>query len=384
VRIVVTGLIAQYPFGGVIWDYLHYLLGFQALGHEVYYLEDSGMWPYSVEGRTYGPDCTPNVASLAKILGRFSLGSHWVYRDGASGRYFGAGEEAARELVRASDVLVNVSGAADLSRYEPGSCLWVYLDQDPMFTQVGLLSKPAALDAVRRHHCHFTLGLCLGQPDCLVPDAGILWRKTLPPVSLEHWPFVPDPPSLGYTSILNWCSYDPCVWRGRRYGQKDREFWRFRRLPKASRRLLTMAMGEGPGAHRPTAALQALGWEILEPQEAVPDEESYQRFISSSRAEWSVAKEGYVRSRSGWFSGRTACYLASGRPAIVQDTGWSRFLPSGAGLFAFRRLRDCLAAMEAIEEEYLKHRVAARRIAQRYLEAASVCRELLLEAGRPR
>ncbi|CAF0703102.1 hypothetical protein [Candidatus Methylacidithermus pantelleriae] len=382
-RIVVTGLIAQYPFGGVIWDYLHYLLGFRGLGHEVWYLEDSGAWPYDPIAQTYVADGRRNAARLQEILQKFGLGCHWVYRDGSTNRYWGAGEEVARDLVRNADLLVNVSGAAYLAGYEQGGCLWVYLDQDPLFTQVRLLTDARAAEGVLRHHCHFTLGLCVGRSGCLVPEAGLVWRKTLPPVALECWPFATEPPQLGYTTIMNWASYLPCFWQGMSFGQKDREFWRFRELPRLSRRVLTIAMGQGIGKRRPTQLLQELGWEIVEPDCVVPDEEKYQAFIRLSLAEWSVAKEGYVRSSSGWFSGRTACYLASGRPAIVEDTGWSEELPSGEGLFAFRTLEDCVGAMEAVESDYDSHRQKARVIAENYFEARRVCQELILEAGRP-
>jgi hypothetical protein len=382
-KIVVTGLLAQYPFGGVTWDYIQYLLGFRALGHEVWYLEDSGVWPYDPVDQTYTEDCSRNVAALAQIMADFDLADRWIYRNGANGQFYGLGDSVARELLAHADVVANVSGAALLQDYELGSSHLMFLDGDPMFTQLGLVdeTKPDYAANLRRYHSHFSFGLNIGQPDCLVPTGGIVWRPTVQPISLAHWPVAPQPPQRGYTTVMNWASYAPKAWQGHIYGQKDLEFQKFLDLPKYSPVTFELAMGQGPGRTRPTEKLRELGWTILEPDEIVPDYRRYHDFISDSRAEWSVAKHGYVQSRSGWFSCRTACYLAAGRPAVVQDTGWSRYLPDEGGVLPFRSIEECVAQIERIEKDYSQHQRLARALAEERFSAEKVCAALLRDAG---
>ena len=382
-RILVSGLLAQYAFGGVIWDYVQYILGFRALGHEVWYVEDTGEWPYNTELQTFTEDCTANVAALKALMEEFGLRDRWIYRNGANGQFFGATEAEARELVRTADLFANVSGAAHMDDFDFGGCHRMFLDGDPMFNQIDLLD-PAKDQAarLRAYDSLFTFGLNVGAADCRVPTGGLDWKKTVQPVALDHWPVLPDPPLRGLSTVMNWASYAPREWNGETWGQKDLEFRRFLDLPRAvPQESFVLAMGQGPKRQRPTELLREKGWTILEPNEAVPDHRSYRDFLATSKGEWSVAKHGYVQSRSGWFSCRTACYLAAGRPAIVQETGWSRHLPSGDGLFAFVTEADVAAAAAELNRDYAHHRRAARRLAEEHFEAGKVCRDLLVQAG---
>ena len=180
---------------------------------------------------------------------------------------------------------------------------------------------------------------------------------------------------------MNWASYAPIEWEGKRYGQKDLEFERFKQLPKHTPQRLEMAMGQGIGSKRPTEELRALGWIILEAGDVLPDHRSYHEFLRTSKAEWSVAKHGYVAARTGWFSCRTACYLALGRPAVVQETGWSEFIPAGDGLLAFSTLDEAVDAIADINDHYSEHQAAARALAEQFFEAKKVCADLLTQAG---
>jgi hypothetical protein len=383
VRIVITGLLGQYSFGGVIWDYVQYLMGFRDLGHDVWYLEDSGAWPYDPINKTISADCTYNVRFLEGMMREFGFGDRWIYRNGADGKFHGAGEAVARDLIKHADLLLNVSSAGWLRDYEFGVRHQMFIDGDPMFCQVGLLDPAHRdyADRVRAHDSHFTFGLNVGGWDTLVPETGIAFKKTVQPIALECWPFADDPPEDRYTTVMNWASYEPKEWQGRLYGQKDLEFEKFKALPQSTPQRLVMAMGMGVGAKRPTQELRDLGWQILEADEAVPDHHAYRRFLSTSKAEWSVAKHGYVAGRTGWFSCRTACYLAAGRPALVQETGWTRHLPSGEGVLAFTHLEDICRGMEDINRRYDVHRRAARRLAEEYFDARKVCDDLLVQAG---
>ena len=382
-RIVVTGLLAQYAFGGVTWDYIHYLLGFRSLGHDVWYLEDSGSWPYDPVRETYSDDCSYNVNYLRIMMAQFDLGDRWIYRNGADGVFHGAGEKAARDLIKTGDLLVNVSSAGWLRDYEFGVKHQMFIDGDPMFCQVGLLDPKNADYAarVRAHDSQFTFGLNIGGPGCLAPETGIRWKKTVQPVALDQWPLQKTETLDRFTTVMNWSSYPPIEWQGKIYGQKDLEFEKFKTLPSRTPQHLEMAMGKGIGDQRPIKELQALGWTILEAGQVLPDHRSYRDFLATSKAEWSVAKHGYVAGRTGWFSCRTACYLALGRPAIVQETGWSDYLPAGDGLLTFTNLDEAVAAIDDINEHYAEHQAAARALAEQYFDAKRVCSDLLSQAG---
>jgi len=383
VRIVVTGLLGQYAFGGVTWDYLQYLLGFRALGHDVWYLEDSGAWPYDPVRQTVGEDCTYNVNYLHGMMTEFGFGDRWIYRNGADGHFHGAGETAARDLIKNGDLLVNVSSAGWLKDYDFGVKHQMFIDGDPMFCQVSLLDPKNADYAarVRAHDSHFTFGLNVGRPGCLAPETGIRWKHTVQPIMLDQWPVAVNEPVDRFTTVMNWASYLPIEWQGKPYGQKNLEFDRFKMLPQRTPQHLEMAMGQGIGSKRPTEELRALGWTILEADKVLPDHQSYREFLRTSKAEWSVAKHGYVAGRTGWFSCRTACYLALGRPAVVQETGWSDFIPAGDGVLAFSTMEEAVEAIADINDHYAEHQAAARALAEQFFEAKKVCADLLAQAG---
>ena len=378
-RIIITGLVGQYPFGGVIWDYIQYLLGFRSLGHQVLYLEDSGAWPYDPVAGTITDDCSFALQSLHKIFTDFDLAESWVYRNGADGKFHGAGEKVAREWLRHGDLLVNVSSAGWLRDYDLRVGHRMFIDGDPMFCQIGLLdgSNPLYAGRLRDHDSHFTFGLSVGQPDCPVPVDGITWRPTVQPIALDQWPVTPVSNDAPWTTVMNWASYKPKVWGGRTYGQKNLEFNRFRDLPSKTNVPLRLAMGLGVDGQRPAQELRQLGWDLVEPQEVVPDHSAYRSFLTNSRGEWSVAKHGYVEGRTGWFSCRTACYLAAGRPAVVQETGWSRHLPSDQGVLPFTTLDEAAEGLGKVTRNYSEHSKAAREIALEFFDAKKVCQELL-------
>ena len=378
-RIIITGLVGQYPFGGVIWDYLQYLLGFRSLGHQVLYLEDSGAWPYDPVAGTITDDCSFALQSLRRIFTDFDMAESWVYRNGADGKFHGAGEKVAREWLRHGDLLVNVSSAGWLRDYDLRVGHRMFIDGDPMFCQIGLLdgSNPLYAGRLRDHDSHFTFGLSVGQPDCPVPLDGISWRPTVQPVAIDQWPVTPAAADAPWTTVMNWASYKPKVWEGRTYGQKDLEFNRFRDLPSKTSVPLRLAMGLGVDGQRPAQELRQLGWDLVEPQEVVPDHRSYRSFLTNSRGEWSVAKHGYVEGKTGWFSCRTACYLAAGRPAVVQETGWSRHLPSNCGVLPFTTVEEAAEGLARVTSNYSEHSKAAREISLEFFEAKKVCRNLL-------
>lgn len=382
-RIIVTGLIGQYAFGGVTWDYIQYVNGFRALGHDVWYLEDTGAWAYDPVLMEPSADCSRNTAYLAKVMRDFDMGDRWIYRNAADGTWHGCARGA--DVLASADVLANVSGACWLTPETARIPLKLFLDGDPMFTQIGIAAAPESEHArrVAAHERHFSFGLSIGAADCKVPTAGIDWRPTVQPVDLAAWQDAPAPrpgghPAEGcWTTVMNWASYAPKEWEGETYGQKDVEFERFLDLPSLTTGRFLVAVGQGVGRRRPTELLLQKGWRIVEPDGVLPDYGTYREFLMRSRGEWSIAKNGYVRSRSGWFSCRSACYLAAGVPVVVQDTGWTRHLPSGEGVFGFSTIAEAAAAIARVEADRPRHEAAAREFARRHLAADKVCGELL-------
>lgn len=385
-RIICSGLIGQYPFGGVTWDYLQYVLGFRVLGHDVWYLEDTGAWAYDPVAQQPSADCSNNVSYLRRIMEDFDLGDRWIYRNGADGSYHGV-EEAARaeKIISGADVLANISGACWLRETTSAIRTKLFLDGDPMFTHIGMMTDPATAERIREHDVHYSFGLNVGEPGCAVPTGGLRWIPTVQPVALEYWenaelepsPLVKD----AWATVMNWSSYASKEFKGESYGQKDLEFMRFLDLPKLTGEKFVLAVGQGPGRKRPTEQLREQGWGIVEPDEVLPDHTSYRNFLAGAKAEWSVAKNGYVKSHSGWFSCRSACYLALGKPVVVQDTGWSRHLPQGEGVLAFTDLSEAVAAVATVSADYERHSRAARAYAREHFEAGRVLSAVLEQAG---
>ena len=407
-RIIVTGLIAQHPsLGGVTWDYLQYAVGLARLGHDVYYFEDSGEWPYSTDGGSSGdnwvaPDPTPNVTYLAGVMQRFDLGKKWAYFFPTKRRWFGLSERDRREVIKSADLLINVSGCLHRPSDYRAVPRLAYIDSDPVFTQLKLQMPRGQLKFQKRFAAHdvfFTFGENLAQPATATEPR---WLPTRQPVLLSEW----NPAAARretYTTVMSWTSYRPVTFRRQRFGQKDLEFKRFLELPqRAAPARFEVAMSgtqhvawESHKEKLPSAAsafvrantdctprslLQVMGWQVVDSLKTCGDLDSYRDYIQSSKAEWSVAKNGYVKGRSGWFSCRSACYLAAGRPVIVQDTGFS--LPVGEGILRFSNLDEAAAAVREVESDYRRHVRAARALAEEYFDSEKVLPRLLDVATR--
>jgi hypothetical protein len=396
-RIIVTGLIAQHRLlGGVAWGVLNYVLGLVRLGYEVYYVEDSGQWPYNMDGGPDGRDwiardCSPNVAHLAAVMSRFGLEDRWAYRFPIEPRWYGLSDARRSELLATADLLLNVSGTLEEpDRYRQIPRL-VYIDTDPVFTQIEVSRGETGLKGrVDAHDVHFSFGECLSEP---VPETGHRWQPTR----------TPDPPRAALTTVMNWTSYEPLVHDGRTYGQKDAEFVRFLELPErvaptvlevalprlhhakwaAGRAGLPAAVREllerNP-AWTPSELLAHHGWRVVDALEIGADFEQYRRYVQQSKAEWSIAKNGYVQGRSGWFSNRSATYLAAGRPVVVQDTGFTPVLPTGEGILVFRSPEEAAAGIRAVETDYTRHSRAARELAAEFFDSDKVLEDLIARA----
>ena len=380
-RIVVTGLIGQYPLGGVAWDYVQYVVGLARLGHDVYYLEDTGQWPYNPEegGVSKGPEVT--VGHLEGLMSRFGLEERWAYRFPWGPRWFGMPESRRQEVLASADLLVNVSGTLERpAEYRDAAprARFAYLDSDPVFTQVKLVrGQQDFRRLVDAHDVHFSFGEALAHT---VPDTGHRWRPTRQPVVLDEWEPAPTRREA-FTTVMNWTSYRPVRWHGLSLDQKDVEFERFLDLPrKVQPTVLEVALAEGKTRQPPRDRLSAAGWRIVDPSLVCPDPESYREYVAGSTAEWSVAKNGYVDPPSGWFSCRSACYLACARPVVLQDTGFSSVLPVGVGLLPFSSLDEATEAIREVESDWSRHSRAARAIAEQCFDSARVLNRLVAEA----
>jgi hypothetical protein len=377
-RIIVTGLIAQYPLGGVTWDYFQYVLGLAQMGHDVYYLEDTGQWPYNPQEGGLGKDCDFNVRYLAAVMSGYGLAERWAYRFPWQSQWFGLSDAKRQEVIGSADLLINVSGTLERPEDYRRVNRLAYIDSDPVFTQVklarGQLDFRKWIDV---HDVQFSFGECLSAE---VPETGHHWRPTRQPIVLSEWH--PERPFREvFTTVMNWTSYKPVVYGDRSYGQKDLEFLRFQELPRLIAPIaLEIAVNTGKTRRTPRDLLAHKGWRVVDPAEVCPDLDSYRNYIESSKAEWSVAKNGYVIGRSGWFSCRSACYLAAGRPVAVQDTGFGSVLPTGEGLLAFSTVDEAVTSIKQIEADYRRHAKAAREIAAEYFDATTVLTHLVEEA----
>lgn len=389
-RVVVGGYLGLLPAGGVAWDYVQYPAGLAALGHDVWYVEDTRLWPVYQQADG-AADCTPNVRHLAAVMEAFGLGDRWAYRDEASGRWFGRTEAEVDAFCRSADVLVNVSCATALDDRYAAIPARALVDSDPMFTQIQwaqaegfTVGAGGMRGVVAAHTHHFTFGESVGRDDCRMPDCGVRWIPTRQPVCLDRWPVTPLPPATeaAYTTVMNWTAGRRLAFDGECWGQKDVEFLRLLALPDRVPDVpLAVAVGQTTGAPFPQREAQRHGWRVLDPTECAPDWRAYRDFLAASRGELSVAKETYVKARTGWFSCRSACYLASGRPVVTQDTGWSRHLPTGEGLIAFDDLEGAADALHRVEREPAAHARAARRVAEAHFDARDVLARLLIDVG---
>lgn len=389
-RVIVSGLIAQYPIGGVTWDYLQYLLGLAALGHDVYYVEDSEQWPYDPVKKGTGQDGAYNAAYLASIMARFGFAERWAYRFPGGSLpegtvfpevWYGLSDERRRTVVRTADLLINVSsGIGDPARYGERRRL-VYVDTDPVFTQIRAVTEPDFRNHLNGHHAHFSYGEGLAAVSDaaagLVPATGHAWRPMRKPIAVTEWR--PSTPHRDvFTTVMNWTSYPDVAYGGRSYGQKDEEFVRFADLPaRVAPTVLELAVGAGRTRRLPRGRLLEQGWRLVDPMEVAADLDGYRRYIESSKAEWTVAKSGYVIGQVGWFSGRSACYLAAGRPVVVQDTGLTGLVPTGEGILTFRTPDEAAAAIEDVDAHYSRHAAAARAIAHDCFDAAMLVGRLI-------
>jgi hypothetical protein len=279
-------------------------------------------------------------------------------------------------IAQCADLLINVSGMLRDEKLFPLIPRRVYLDLDPAFNQ--LWSEVLGIDMRFEGHTHFaTIGRAIGELGCPVPTCGLTWLKTWPPVVLDRWPVAREITYNALTTIANWRAYGSIEHEGVLYGQKVHSLRALYSSPTLTSEKFSLALSIHPEEKPDLAALEHNRWTLLDPIKLTSRPEDYQKFVQGSKAEFGLTKSGYVLSKCGWFSDRSVCYLASGRPVIAQETGFSQYLPLGHGLFTFRQTEDLLTAIECLNSDYFGHAVEARAMAEEFFESGKVLRRLL-------
>jgi hypothetical protein len=376
-RIVVLGLIVRFPLGGMAWHHLQYAMGLARLGHDVTFLEDSGDEPWSCYDPKRGvTDADPSygLRFAASIFDRVGLGDRWAYYDAHRVQWHGPLASEATLRAAAADVVLNLSGSNVIRPWLAQAAVRAFVDTDPAFTQVRNLTDSARRALASQHNAFFTFGENFGAEGCEIPDDGFPWVPTRQPIVLDAWPVTAAPRQRRYTTVMQWDSYPAVEYGGSRFGMKSESFEAYADLPSRSSTPLELALGS-PNA--PRAELSAQGWLVTDPLAVTLDPWTYQRYLAESRGEFAVAKHGYVSARAGWFSERSAAYLASARPAVVQDTGFGGRIPAGEGVLTFSSPDEAVAALADVEARYSHHARAAREVAEQYFDSDLVLQRLL-------
>lgn len=381
-RILVLGYIVRCPLGGMTWHYLQYALGLARLGHDVCFIEDSEDYPACYDPSRHIIDTDPSfgLEYARGVFERYGLGERWSYYDRHRDQWHGPLASSMPRACREADVLVNISGICPLRDWLQDVPVRIFIDTDPAFEQIRQLTVPERRDRAAQHTAFFTFGENIPAGLADLPDDGLLWQATRQPIVLDLWKATPGRPGAPLTSVMQWDSYAPREYAGRAYGMKSESFAPLAELPRRAGQRFRLALGS---AGAPRQWLQELGWELEDPLEVTRTPESYADFIRGSMAEFAVAKHGYTISRCGWFSERSAAYLASGRPVLAQDTGFTSWLPAGEGVLPFSTLDDAVAALEHLDAYYERHCIAAREIAEACFDSSRVLRALLEAAYRP-
>ena len=389
-RIAVTGLAATYPLGGVFWDYLQWALGFARLGHDVLYVEDTGRWVYDPAAATFVESGEANAALLAETLKALDtdLAERWFYRDG-TGRTYGWRWADVVEFCRTADLFVHVSASCWMREEYFAARRVVFIDSDPMYTQESVegylegtidAEARARVEMLRRHDVFFTFAENIGAPDCRVPTALFGWIPTRQPIVLDRFEPESVPVAARRRVLTTVASWEPSeggpVVGGVTYAGKSREFARFMDLPARSPLPFELALS----GRVPADQVRAHGWRLVDPYAVSKDPWVYRRYLATSLGEWSVAKHAYVASRSGWFSCRSACYLALGVPVVVQDTGFDCAIPTGRGVLPFGTVEEALDGIERLAADPAGHAEAALAIAREYFDSDRVLTRLIDQA----
>lgn len=385
-RIVVMGFMGSMPIAGVIWQHIHYIVGLQRLGHDVFFIEDSARLPYNPETFEVTDEFDYAAKVLARLASDFDFKHRWAY----CARYLPGNPTAGlplktiRQLYREADAILNVCGTQEFNDDLLVSDRILYVESDPGVEQIKIdQGVKSTIDYLRRHRALFTFGENVGTKKFPVPTHGFRWLPTRQPVVTDLWKTKRSPPDAAvFTSVANWSTsgLKDIWWRGQKYlWSKSREFLRFISAPKKAGETFELATNiEHTATHK---KFERNGWRLRCPLQMSVDYWLYHDYIQRSKGEFTVAKDQYVRLNTGWFSDRSACYLAAGRPVIIQETGVTKIYGGKAGLISFRSVGEIAEAVKRINADYAKHSQAAHNLAREVFEAEKVLKSILDRAG---
>jgi hypothetical protein len=369
--VIVAGALANKPGNaGGAWERLSWVVGLRRLGCDVYFVEQVDSAACGGERRAW----------FRAVTGWFGVVDRSSLVTGA-GQCEGLSWSHLLDVAAAADLLVNLSGQLTLAPILDRVRRTAYVDVDPGYTQIWH-ADPATPFAVARHDFYFTIGENIGSPDCPIPTGGLDWRPIRQPVVLADWPVTGTDDPGRFTTVASWRgAFGPVSHAGQTYGLKVHEFRKVIDLPRRSPHKFEIALDIHPADAKDRDALVEHGWRLVDPAAVAADPDAFRRYVQSSGAEFSVSQGVYAGTNSGWFSDRTVRYLASGKPVLVQDTGFGRHLPVGEGLLAFRTVDEAVAGADVIVRDYDRHCRAARAIAERFFDSDKVLTRLLREVG---
>lgn len=376
-KIVVLGYIVRGPLGGLVWHHFQYVLGLKNLGYEVLFLEDSDDYPACYHPDTFQVNTDPSygLAFIDSLFRAYNMQSCWAYYDFHTHSWFGRTQKEVFDFCNRAEIIFNISAVNPLRDWWAAIPNRVLIDTDPGFTQIKHLSDPSAMRTARHHTHFFSFGEKVGMDDCLIPDDGMEWKATRQPVFAEAWKVGKSLQNERWTTVMQWDSYKSKSYNGIPFEMKSFSFKQFEALPsRMPGEHFELALG---GVTAPADDLQKRGWNVISSLIPTTTPERYQQYIANSKGEWTVAKHGYVVSNSGWFSERSAGYLASGKPVVAQNTGFSEILPTGQGLFAFKTIEEAEENIEIVNRDYHFHCGEARRLAEDYFDSSKVLLQLL-------
>ncbi len=372
--IIVGSYMVRYPLGGMMSWSLQWLLGLKRLGHEIVFVEKSNYADscYDPHQARSSNDYTYGLQTTVALLERFGLDDGWCYVD-YQGNYHGQSRRQIEDTFKQADLFLDLGTHGAWLEEAAYAASRVLVDGEPGYTQIRM---EKSVSQMPQHYDHyFTNGANIGTARSTAPAVGVTWKPVYNPVVTELFAAIPlASDSAPYSSVMNWQSHQTCHWQGQAYGQKDIEFAKFVDLPERTSVPMEIAVS---GKHVPADQLASAGWRVRDAQAVTLSYNAYGDYITACRGEFSVCKNVFVALNTGWFSDRSAAYLAHARPVVLQDTGFSQHLPVGEGLFAVRTIDEAAAAIEAIESDYPRHSRKAREIARAYLDAEVVLTQFL-------
>jgi hypothetical protein len=380
-RAIVAGALANKPLnGGNAWTRLQWIFGLRRLGVDVHLVEQ--LAPDACVDEVGALTCfeeSLNLAYFRQVAEQWGLVGSMTLLLNGSDAHWGLSSRDVVSLAEDTNVLVNIGGHLTLESVRDRVVWAIYIDDDPGYTQYWYVNGQLG-QRLDGYDAYYTIGANIGLPDCLIPGGGLPWRPLSPFVVLEEWPVADYADPQRFTTVASWRgAYGTVAYEGVTYGLKAHEFRKFVELPRRIRQRCEIALDIHPAETRDRELLDRHGWQVVDPRQTVSHPATYRHYLARSGAEFSAAQGIYVATESAWFSDRTACYLACGKPALVQDTGFGRHYPIGDGLLSFQTLDEAVVGAKRIAEDYPHHSRAARALAEAYFDSDVVLGRLLEE-----